>query len=137
MTSCQAGWEDNDLLRGGDGNDTLNGDEGNDLLIAGAGSDILNGGTGNDVMVIENTNYFSIDDGDGEDILMLAGNGHTLESVNLSNIEVIDITGEGANTVILDAADILDMIDGNVYFEYLLGATTVWVDQSINVVDNG
>ena len=162
-----SGGEDNDLLRGGDGNDTLNGDEGNDLLIAGAGSDILNGGTGNDVMVIENTNYFSIDGGDGEDILMLAGNGHTLESVNLSNIEVIDITGEGANTVILDAADILDMtdadnilridgssddtadlhlstatgsallIDGNVYFEYLLGATTVWVDQSINVVDNG
>lgn len=70
-----------DTLRGGDGNDTLTNDQGNDLLDGGAGNDTIYGGNGTDTLIggagddwLEaiddfNSNYFWIDNADGNDTI--------------------------------------------------------------------
>lgn len=167
------GGDGNDLLRGGEGNDTLNGEAGNDLLIAGSGDDTLNGGSGDDLLIIENTSFVAIEGGSGDDTLSLAGAGISLDFVavldpaDISNIECIDLSGDGANDISLDEAAVLGLTDGsnilridgdvddtadlrnatatgntpvfegNAYAEYELGSSTVWVDASVTVVDNG
>ena len=45
------GWEDDDVIIGGDGSDTLIGGEGDDVLIGGPGVDVIDGGVGDDVEI--------------------------------------------------------------------------------------
>ncbi len=82
------GNQDNDSLRGEDGDDELWGDEGDDVLVGGAGADELRGGIGNDEMK----------GGAGNDV-MYGGAGDDTYYVTESNDAVIELLGEGYDTV--------------------------------------
>ena len=107
---------------------------GNDTLIGGGGADVMYGGAGNDTFVLNadnaamlarNTGNASqdvarIDGGTGLDKIVLDGGGITLDLTAIktdviSNIEQIDISGSGANTLKLNLTDVLDMGQSNVF----------------------
>ncbi|WP_374381767.1 DUF5801 repeats-in-toxin domain-containing protein [Dongia sp.] len=117
----------NDWVQANNGNDTLNGGDGNDYLDGGTGFDKYHGGSGNDTMLIDladmQSNSRSINGGDGDDMIDMSGlgaggswnfegtgtnSGHN----GISNVEVIGLEGNGAQTITLDAQSVLDMADG-------------------------
>jgi Ca2+-binding RTX toxin-like protein len=99
---------------------------GDDTLIGNGGMDVLNAGAGNDTIVINASNVAAlaqtgagnrarVDGGGNIDTLTLDGSGLTLDLTNISNariqdIEKIDITGSGNNTLILNLNDVFDVI---------------------------
>ncbi len=87
-----------EMLIGGIGADTLTG---------GGGLDVFRGGAGDDRMVVTNATFRSVDGGNGRDSLAISGSGITLDlTVNpmprIESVERIDLTGAGANTLVLD-----------------------------------
>jgi translation elongation factor P/translation initiation factor 5A len=136
----------NDTLTGTSGNNQLVGGQGNDTLIGGGGADVLYGGAGNDTIVVNadnlahlalpgtSQNVMRINGGNGIDTLKLDGSGMLLNLDNirgsvLQDMERIDLTGSGDNTLQLDVRDLLDIFTGNNVFNAsntgggLLGAT--------------
>jgi hypothetical protein len=130
----------NDSLSGGAGNDLLQGGEGNDWLSAGphGGADTLLGGDGNDTLVwdvdytstpandsvhVSNVSgasaqsAVSMDGGAGYDTLWMGGNSRDFTVANaidgITNIELIDLRGRNATTVVLDRASVYAMTDSN------------------------
>jgi len=115
-----SGLGNSDTLNGGAGNDTLNGGggadwllggEGNDTLIGNSGGDTLTGGGGNDVLIWDSADVV-VDGGSGTDTLKVTGSGLVLDLTSASsiihNIEVINITGSGDNTLMLgDGGDVI------------------------------
>ncbi|SFV89146.1 calcium binding hemolysin protein, putative [hydrothermal vent metagenome] len=118
-------------------NDTLTGTTADEIFVAGVGSDILTGnggmdvfnaGMGDDTIIINASNITALEEtGDGNrarvdgggntstgvDTLKLDGSGLVLDLTKISNnriqdIEKIDITGSGNNTLKLDLNDLLD-----------------------------
>ncbi|CAC9622677.1 hypothetical protein [uncultured Gammaproteobacteria bacterium] len=97
---------------------------GDDTLIGNGGMDVLNAGAGNDTIVINASNVAAlaqigagnrarVDGGGNIDTLTLDGSGLTLDLTNISNIRIqdiekIDITGSGNNTLILNLNDVFD-----------------------------
>jgi hypothetical protein len=95
---------------GGSSSYTIDGGNGDDTLYGGAGGSAvtytLNGGNGDDVLHISMSNLkgtYLINGGDGNDTLSLDGSSQTFSTADLkphlSSIEVIDITGQGNNTL--------------------------------------
>ncbi|RVU80854.1 hypothetical protein EOL70_30120, partial [Leucothrix sargassi] len=132
-----SGGAGDDTFIGGSGNDTFNGDAGNDTLIGNAGNDIINGGAGNDTIdggagadtinggTSNDTIVFDADDlvingGDGSDTLLINVSGTTInfgtfDSSKFESIEVIDMTGNGAQSLTnLSTSDVLDIINDTV-----------------------
>ncbi len=125
------GGSGNDTLSGGANNDSLNGGAGNDWLDGGSGVDTLDGGDGNDTLVWDaaggddNFNDSNASDaaaqsdnrlngGAGFDTLRMGGNSRDLthsNSANIDNIELLDLRGRDATTVVLSYASVLDMTD--------------------------
>ncbi|MFG6413489.1 VCBS domain-containing protein [Roseateles sp. DC23W] len=119
-----AGSATNDTLTGGEGADTVDGGGGNDTLDGGAGADTLTGGSGDDTLVYDEDDVLA-DGGTGTDTLLFRGSasGVVLDFGDLarpaagglrptiSGIEAINITGGGANTLVIDAASVLAMSD--------------------------
>ncbi|MEK7344640.1 MAG: Ig-like domain-containing protein, partial [Pseudomonadota bacterium] len=102
-----------DSLLGGTGNDTLNGGVGNDTLDGGAGVDSVVAGDGDDVIVFD-ANDVLMDGGAGNDRLIIKGatvDLTTLTTGQVKNIETLDLTGNGNNTVQLSAANVANMVD--------------------------
>ena len=97
---------------------------GNDTLIGNGGMDVLNAGAGNDTITINASNIDAlertgtgnrarIDGGGNIDTLKLNGNDLILDLTNISNariqdIEKINISGSGDNTLIVNLNDVLD-----------------------------
>ncbi|CAB9543932.1 RTX toxins and related Ca2+-binding proteins, partial [Bathymodiolus brooksi thiotrophic gill symbiont] len=97
---------------------------GDDTLIGNGGMDVFNAGAGNDTIVINASNVAAlaqtgtgnrarVDGGGNIDTLTLDGSGLTLDLTNISNIRIqdiekIDITGSGNNTLILNLNDVFD-----------------------------
>ena len=90
--------------------------QGSDTLYAGLNNDALYGGD-------DRLNYDADDlriRGDaGEDTLIIAGSGVTLDLRNLDGldlrgIDVVDLNGSGANTLMLNARDVLHISDHGV-----------------------
>lgn len=115
---------------GGDGNDTLIGNYlanqligngGNDILTGGAGADVLNGGTGADRLRGGNGNdtllWQAADTrvdggtGAGDALKLLSGNLDLagISNARIINIEKINMTGGGNNTLTLNESDLLDL----------------------------
>jgi hypothetical protein len=117
-------------------NDTLTGTSNDELFVAGLGDDILtgNGGTdvfnagaGDDTIIINNDNLAKlysntlsshllarVDGGGNTDTLKLAGASLNLDLTQIDNgriqdIEIIDLTGSGDNTLKLNLNDLLDI----------------------------
>jgi Ca2+-binding RTX toxin-like protein len=109
-------------LSGGLGADTLMGGGGNDILIAGGGNDRLDGGADNDLLIAVDGSLLSASGGTGTDTLRFTGSNLNLDfgivsslsvtgrstiaaasdSVSASGLEIVDITGAGANQLNLD-----------------------------------
>jgi len=105
-----------DNLRGSTAADTLTGNNSTNTLIGNGGADSLLGMDGNDKLVVGGTNFAKVDGGVGTfDILDLSNVGSidftSIEPLTskVANIEVFDLTGNGANTVKMDFQNILDL----------------------------
>ncbi|WP_395686132.1 beta strand repeat-containing protein [Aestuariivirga sp.] len=86
----------------------LIGTTGNDTLTGGGGADSLRGGAGNDILTVSDTGFRSADGGTGTDTLRLDGSGLTLQlDSRVEGVEIFDIAGSGANTLEVEARDVL------------------------------
>ncbi|HUP93820.1 MAG TPA: hypothetical protein VM164_02850, partial [Burkholderiales bacterium] len=95
---------------------TVEGTAGDDHVYGTTGSDVLLGGGGNDVLIYDPADLLGTaatvyDGGAGTDMLRFAASGQTLNLTTLNdakiqNIEVIDLTGSGNNTLVLNDADV-------------------------------
>ena len=97
-----AGNSGSNIIDGGAGNDYLSGGGGNDTLIGGGGNDSALGVDGDDTIILPAFVWGYIDGGSGTDTLLFSGAGLTIEDLNVNNIEIIDITGTGTNTLVLE-----------------------------------
>ena len=94
--------------------DNLIGGQNNDLLISDGGSDVLRGGEGDDTLAILSTDFRRLAGGNGFDTLRLDGSGITLDLTAIADnkimdIEQIDISGSGANTLTLNVLEVLNI----------------------------
>jgi Ca2+-binding RTX toxin-like protein len=122
-----------DTLNGTSGNNQLVAGDGNDTLTGNGGADVLYGGRGNDTIVVNADNVAKlslsgtsqaiarIDGGNGIDTLQLDGAGilldlSTISGPALQNIEKIDLTGSGDNTLKLRLTDMLQGFDDSNVF---------------------
>jgi hypothetical protein len=107
------GTSGNDNLNGDKGTNLINGGAGNDLLFGKGGDDILLGGKGNDNITVDDNKFIKIDGGTGKDTLKINATNLTLDltdgEINIDNIEVIDLTGKGDNTLNLAKENILKL----------------------------
>ena len=94
----------------------LIGGAGSDVLTGGGGADVFRAGAGDDRIVVAGTNFARIDGGAGEDTLALSGAGQTLDLTSVSfrpteivDVERIDLTGSGNNTLKLNRLDVFDI----------------------------
>ncbi|TXI19203.1 MAG: hypothetical protein E6Q62_04790 [Nitrosomonas sp.] len=88
---------------------------GNDTITGGGGADVLNGESGDDVIRVPDLDFLSVDGGTGNDTLELAGSGIDMNladfRIAVSDIETIDLTGNGDNALTLTAQDVLSLSD--------------------------
>ncbi len=117
-------------IKGTDGDDTLKGSEiaehfiagdGNDNLLGRGGADIFDAGAGDDAIRIGDLMFASIDGGDGNDVLHLAGADLNLDLAtlgsNIHSIETICLYGRGDNTLTLNADSLLNLSDSTNTFK--------------------
>lgn len=107
---------------------------GNDTLTGGGGADVMYGGAGNDSLVLnasnvsalarntgnDSQNVARIDGGTGLDKIVLSGSGMSLDltairSEVIHNVEWLDVTGSGNNSVTLNLNNVVQMSNFNVY----------------------
>jgi Ca2+-binding RTX toxin-like protein len=106
-------------VTGGTGNDSITGTAdvnilvglgGADTIDGGGGADVIVGGDGNDLILVRDGAGWTIDGGDGIDIIRLTGSfdigGENEDDPFAQNVEIIDLNADGANSVDLDADDI-------------------------------
>ncbi|MBI1731574.1 MAG: M10 family metallopeptidase C-terminal domain-containing protein [Gammaproteobacteria bacterium] len=108
-----SGLDGADVLRGFGGDDTLFGGGGKDELIGGGGSDLLYGDAGNDRFRFRAADAL-VDGGEGNDRLVINGKDKLVDLTGIpdgtiTGIEIIDLRGTGDNTLIVDAAEVLDL----------------------------
>ncbi len=90
------------------------GGRGNDTLIGNGGADVLRGGQGNDVLAVSSTSFQRVVGGNGADTVRLDGSGlslnlTTLKDNRIVDIETIDLTGSGNNTLTLNSREVLNI----------------------------
>jgi hypothetical protein len=116
----QSGSESADTLTANQGSaalDVLIGGRGNDILVSDGGPDVLRGGAGDDILAVSDVNFHStrrLVGGSGTDTLRLDGGGLTLDLTAVADnrivdVEKIDITGSGADTLTLNALEVLNI----------------------------
>ncbi|MBL8497438.1 hypothetical protein ABF87_12080 [Nitrosomonas sp. JL21] len=114
-----------DKLKGGKGIDCMVAGDGDDTLIGRGGKDVFHAGAGDDTIEIRDTKFQLADGGAGLDTLKL-DDSHlnlnlTKERGHISDIEAIDLKGNGSNKLTLTALDVLNLsstsntliVDGN------------------------
>lgn len=111
------GTELDEVIVGLIGDDIIIGGRGNDIIDGGPGNDVINAGAGNDIIIYDpQTDTRKVDGGSGEDTLRIDGLGVHLNLAALNktshfnlyeNIEAIDLTGTGDNTLTILPEDVL------------------------------
>jgi hypothetical protein len=112
------GSNENDTLKGGTtAAERFVAGNGNDSMSGGGGADVFNGGAGNDTITVSDLKFQLVDGGNGSDSLALAGAGLNLNLASvrgkIENIETINLTGNGNNTLNLTALDVLNLSDSS------------------------
>ena len=93
--------------RGNSSANVLTGTEDDNILEGAGGADTLDGKNGNDRLVVDDLSFAKVDGGEGIDTLALGGAGLVLDLTSLAtqwklwNLERIDLTGTGDNTLIV------------------------------------
>ena len=120
------------------GADNFTGNAGGDSFTGIATGDVVRGGAGDDSIGVTALDFADIDGGTGKDTLMLAGANLSLDLRGTGNggvdsVEVIDLSGAGANTLVLDALAVLNLTeerDGGLATLEVLGGADDRVDLS-------
>jgi hypothetical protein len=115
-TVTHAGTDASDVLVGTLDADVMVAGQGDDTVIGGGGADVLKGGAGNDLLSIGDTNFARIDGGAGDDTVAFDGGGMILDltllgSSEVEGVEAFDLSGAGANGLILNTQDVLQLSD--------------------------
>ena len=131
-----------DKLKGSEAVDRIVAGDGNDTLIGRGGADVYHGGGGDDTIEIRDVNFQLADGGAGTDTLKLDRSHLDLnltdERGRISDIEAIDMTGQGHNTLTLTVLDVLNLsstsnilqVDGN-NNDSIVGLSSGWTDGGI------
>ena len=88
--------------------DNFTGNAGDDSFTAIATNDVVRGGAGDDIISVTALDFAAIDGGTGADRLVLDGAGLALDltgpgNAGVDSVEVFDLSGTGANSLVLDA----------------------------------
>lgn len=127
-TLTHGGDEADNLLTGGDTADFMVGGNGNDTLVGVGGSDTISGGAGNDVFTVRDLSFQSLDGGSGFDSVRFSGSSQpsnppsfqsnatnsdwdltALPNRKFLGIDLIDISGNGANVLTLNQLVVLNL----------------------------
>ena len=96
--------------------DNFTGNAGADTFTGIAAGDVVRGGAGDDSISATSLDFAHIDGGTGSDTLVLAGSGLSLDLTGAGNagvdsVEVLDLSGTGADTLVLDALAVFDVTE--------------------------
>ena len=96
--------------------DNFTGNAGADSFTGIATADVVRGGAGDDTISVTALDFANIDGGTGRDALLLAGSNLSLDLTGagnggVDNVEVVDLSGSGANTLVLDSLVVFDLTE--------------------------
>ena len=96
--------------------DNFTGNAGADSFTGIATADVVRGGPGDDTISVTALDFADIDGGTGKDTLVLAGANLSLDlrgpgNGGVDNVEVVDLSGAGANTLVLDSLVVFDLTE--------------------------
>jgi len=118
--------------------DNFTGNAGEDSFTGIATGDVVRGGAGDDSISVTALDFADIDGGTGKDTLVLAGANLSLDLRGTGNggvdsVEVFDLSGAGADTLVLDALAVFNLTEeraGGIATLDVLGDTNDRVDLS-------
>ena len=124
--------------QGTDSADNFTGNAGADTFTEIASGDVVRGGAGDDRISVTSLDFGHIDGGTGEDTLVLAVSDLSLDltgagNADVDSVEVLDLSGTGADTLVLDALAVFDLTeerDGGLAILDVLGDADDTVDLS-------
>ena len=96
--------------------DNFTGNAGADSFTDIATNDVVRGGAGDDTISVTALDFAAIDGGTGQDRLILDGAGLSLDltgagHAGVDSVEILDLSGTGANTLVLDALAVFDLTE--------------------------
>lgn len=121
-----------DTVTGNDANNVIDTSSGNDQIFAGAGVDLIYAGAGDDT-IHGGADADLINGGEGDDS-MVGGTGDDLYYVDSANDQVIELAGEGTDTILSSIS--LALHDSSVHVEKLILSGTDNLNGTGNGLDN-